>query len=382
MLRRAVCGHDPLRDGGEVTSFWPHHSDDEVEAVTRVLRSGATNYWTGDEGVSFEQEFSLYVGARHALTVSNGTTALEMALHALRLPVGSEVILPARTFIACASAVANVGCLPILADIDTGTLNVTVETLEARVTDKSRAVIVVHYAGLPCDMSAIAAWAWERNLYVIEDCAHAHGARIDGRHIGTFGDIGCFSFCVGKIMSTGGEGGAVVTDSTVLANRMAARRDFGRYQMIGSRDAQDLSTFQYTVKDWGGNCRMTEMQSAIARCQLKKLDGWVARRREIAAMYDEELDQMNVRPGHVFYLYLMRVTDWRREGLLKSLTDVGVRYGGCANIGREPVFDGSQYPCPNANDIGTRLIGLPVYPTMTDEDVANVILRVQGALRA
>jgi dTDP-4-amino-4,6-dideoxygalactose transaminase len=242
-------------------TLWPYHSEDEISAVADVLRSGKTNYWSGSNGQAFESEFAQYTGAKHAIAVTNGTTALELALHGLDLPPGSEVIVPCRTFMATASAVVTAGCKPVLADID-ATLNVTVETLEARRTEKTEAVIVVHYAGLPCDMAAIMDWAGKNTIYVIEDCAHAHGARINGQHVGTFGDVGCFSFCVGKIMSLGGEGGMVITNDETLHRRMGARRDHGRYQMVGSKD---MTQFQWTVEEFGTNLRMTEMQSAIGR---------------------------------------------------------------------------------------------------------------------
>lgn len=365
-----------------MTHWWPVHGEDEIDAVVRVLRSGRTNYWTGDEGQAFEREWAAYTGAQYALAVSNGTTALECAIHALGLGYG-EVVVPCRTFMATASAVVNNGLSVVLADIGED-MNVTVETLEARRTSATRAVVVVHYAGLPADIEAICAWARSHGIRVVEDCAHAHGARVGGKHVGTFGDVGAFSMCVGKIMSTGGEGGMVVTNDSALYRRMAAYRDHGRYQLAGSRD---FTRFEYSVQEFGSNLRLTEMQAAIGRVQLRKLDGWVARRREIATAYDAALGWDVARPGpsgrveHVFYMYTGMIDD--RDRVLAALNDAGVpaRLNGCPNLYGEPVFGSlPRHPCPVADRIGARTLGLPVYPTMTDDDVSRVVAAVRGAL--
>jgi dTDP-4-amino-4,6-dideoxygalactose transaminase len=356
-------------------TLWPYHSEDEISAVADVLRSGKTNYWSGPNGQAFESEFAQYTGAKHALAVTNGTTALELALHGLDLPPGSEVIVPCRTFMATASAVVTAGCKPVLADID-ATLNVTVETLDQRLTPNTAAVIVVHYAGLPCDMAAIMDWASKRDIYVIEDCAHAHGTRVNGQHVGTFGDVGCFSFCVGKIMSLGGEGGMVITNNETLHRRMGARRDHGRYQMVGSKD---MTAFQWTVEEFGTNLRMTEMQSAIGRIQLTKLDGWVNRRNQIAAAYDAILGGIPTPPGqkHGRYMYMAYVDD--RDRKMVELQNMGVtaRLGGCPNIGREAVFVNNAHACPVADELGFHTLSLPVYPTLTDDDVSAILDSVE-----
>lgn len=363
---------------------WPYHSEDEIDAVVDVLRAGKTNYWQdGGQGRAFESEFAEFTGAQYALTCSNGTTALELAIHALGLPrcekFPFEIIVPCRTFVATASAVMTNGHRPALADVDPISLNVTVKTLERCYTPQTRAIIVVHYAGLPCDMYAICEWAWERNIKVIEDAAHAHNARINGQHVGTFGDIGCFSFCVGKIMSTGGEGGMTITNKKWLYDRMRARRDHGRFSMVGGNDPH---AFQYTVDEPGTNARMTEMQSAIGRRQLRKLDDWVFRRRQIAAMYDEAFNISVTKDGHAHYMYIMTVPGWSRAALIKAINDRGVpaRIGGCPNIGVEKAFQGIADACPQADAVGERTLALPIYPTMSDADVAEVIAVVKEEL--
>jgi len=351
-------------------TLWPYHSEDEINAVVEVLRSGKTNYWSGPNGQAFESEFAQFTGAKHAISVTNGTTALEVALHAIQNP-NAEVIVPCRTFMATASAVVTAGMVPVLADIDPQTLNVNVDLLEDRRTPNTLAVIVVHYAGLPCDMESICAWAEKHSIIVLEDCAHAHGSRINGQHVGTFCSIGCFSFCVGKIMSTGGEGGMVITNYPEVHKRMAARRDHGRYQMMGSKD---MTQFQWTVEEYGTNLRMTEMQSAIGRLQLQKLDGWVRRRNAIANRYNLILDGIDTPKNvtHGRYLYMATIDD--RDARMARLQEMGIaaRLGGCPNIGHEAVFGGMAAHCPNADAVGERTISLPVYPTMTNDEVEKV----------
>jgi len=265
---------------------------------------------------------------------------------------------------------------PILADIDATTLNVTVETLEARRTNNTAAVIVVHYAGLPCNMYDIMKWARNHDIMVIEDCAHAHNSRINNYHVGTFGDVGCFSFCVGKTMSTGGEGGMVITNNKEFHKRMAARRDHGRYQMVGTKD---MTQFQWTVEEFGTNLRMTEMQSAIGRIQLTKLNGWVDRRNAIAAEYNKVLPGVEALPfqHHGRYMYLALVNDRDAKMIALQKRGVAARLGGCPNIGREAVFNGFAQPCPVADEVGQRVLQLPCYPTMTDEMVEDVVMNVR-----
>lgn len=359
-------------------SHWPYHAYDEIEAVRRVLMSGKTNYWNGEHGKKFEEEFADYTGAQHALTCSNGTAALELALAALNKSSG-EVIVPCRTFFATASAVVYAGFTPVLADIDAKTLNVNINTLEARRTKNTVGVVVVHYAGFPVDMESVCYWAKNNNLFVVEDCAHAHGSRISEQHVGTFGDIGCFSFCVGKTMSTGGEGGMVITDNPDHHKKMAARRDHGRYNF---GESKDTTKFQYTVEKWGTNLRMTELQSVIGRIQLTKLDLWTKRRNEIASLYDEVLGtyqkRLNFYSGRYMYMNLIDNRDERLAALQSA--GIAARTGGCPNIGKEKVFAGwpeIAHPCPVADAVDEHTISLPCYPTMTDSEVEDAVKKVK-----
>lgn len=378
---------------------WPVHDASEMYAVSEVLRSGHTNYWVGEHGRAFEEEWRRFVGIDHTLAVSNGTTALECALRGLGLgdadpghdvPMQPQVIVPCRTFMATASSVVHAGGKPVLADIDADSLCVTPETLEERRTGCTVGVIVVHYAGLPVPrMDEIVSWAMKHGLWIIEDCAHAHGA---GGGVGKMSHVACWSFCVGKIMSTGGEGGMVACLDPGVAGRMRAYRDHGRYQMTGKViEGGTVGTkYQYLCEEFGSNLRMTEMQAVIGRHQLLKLGRWVERRREIAARYDEALLARGVAPlhthaqraDHARYMYLVK-TDGR-EGVVEELVARGVpaRAGGTPSLVHEPAFvkRGWVWPTPVADRVGEMAFSLPVYPTMTDEDVERVCAAVREAV--
>src|SRR5260221_1417222 len=195
---------------------WPVFAADEIEAVSRVLASGKVNYWTGDESKSFEREYAQHTDRRHAISLANGTVALELALYALACGQCHEVTVPSRTCVACASCAVMRGAVPVVVDVDAVSGNLTAETIAPALTPRTKAIIAVHLAGWPCDMDPIMALARERGLKVIEDCAQAHGATDKGRPVGSIGDIGAFSFCQDKIISTGGEGGLLVTNAAQL----------------------------------------------------------------------------------------------------------------------------------------------------------------------
>lgn len=372
---------------------WPAHTEEEIAAVAAVLRSGRVNYWTGVEGQTLEAEVSRAWGIREVLAVSNGTTALEAAIRGVHGPLGGgEIIVPARTFIATASAVVHAGGKPVVADIDPATLCVTAETLEARWTERTVGVIVVHYGGLPCpDMDNVVRWAMRRGVWIIEDAAHAHGAP----GVGLKSHATAWSMCVGKIMSCGGEGGLVGCLDAGVAARARAYRDHGRYQLAGvaSRDMSGAGStygeFKYTVEEFGSNLRMTEMQAVLARHALARLPGEVARRRMIARRYDEALGDRAMftpeqRAEHVRYLYHARCEDGAKAAVIDRLNALGIpaRFGGADDISKEPCFvkRGWTWDCPGAGQAGRETFSLPVYPTMTDADVGRVCAAVREVL--
>ena len=242
---------------------WPHYEQDEIDAVAEVLRSGKVNYWTGTQGREFEREFAESTGIKHAVFVANGTLALELALRALDLPPGSEVITTPHTFIATASAIVAVGLRPVFADIDPDSGNITPETIAAAITPRTSAVIVVHLGGWPARMPEIQELCRSHGLRLIEDCAQAHGAMIGDRHVGTFSDIAAWSFCQDKIITTGGEGGMVGTDDEALWRRMWSYKDHGKsWEAVYERDHPP--GFRWLHDDFGSNWRATEMQAAMS----------------------------------------------------------------------------------------------------------------------
>src|SRR5580700_8151474 len=277
----AIDGGEPMRS----TAFapWPWFDEEVIEAAMQPLRSGKVNYWTGDEGKQFEAEYAASIGCRHAIAVANGTVALELALYALGIGSGDEVIVASRTFIASASCVVMRGATPVMADVDRDSQNITADTVRAAITPRTKAIIAVHLAGWPCDMDAILSVAREHNLKVIEDCAQAHGAQYKGRPVGSMGHINAFSFCQDKIMTLGGEGGLVTTNDTALWSAAWAYKDHGKsYDAVYNRTHPD--GFRWLHERFGTNWRITEMQSALGRVLLRKLPEQVERRRRNAAV--------------------------------------------------------------------------------------------------
>jgi dTDP-4-amino-4,6-dideoxygalactose transaminase len=377
---------------------WPVFAADEIEAVLAVLRSGKVNYWTGEEGRLFEKEFAQYVGTRHAIALANGTVALELALYAIGIGPGDEVITTSRTFIASASAIVMRGATPVIADIDRESQNVTAETIAAVLSERTRAIIVVHLAGWPCDMDPIMQLARERGLKVIEDCAQAQGAVYKGRKVGSIGDVGAFSFCQDKIMTTGGEGGMLTTDDSELWERAWAFKDHGKsYRAVFELNPQ--TGFRWLHESFGTNWRMTEMQSALGRVILKKLPDWLAIRRAHGAHLNETLrDVPNLRicepPPHVqhaYYKYYVFVrperlkASWTRDRILETIAGEGVPCfsGSCSEIYLEKAFAGTGWQpagrLPVARELGETSLMFLVHPTLGRNEIhhaAKVIRRI------
>jgi dTDP-4-amino-4,6-dideoxygalactose transaminase len=367
---------------------WPAFDEEQIAAATNVLRTGRVNYWTGQEGRLFEQEFAKYVGARRAVAVANGTVALELALYALGIGLGDEVIVPCRTFLATASAAVMRGATPVFADVDEESQNITADTIRPLIGEKTKAVIAVHLAGWPCDMAPILALAKEHGLKVIEDCAQAHGASYRGRPVGSWSDIAAFSFCQDKIMTTGGEGGMVVTSDEELWRRAWSFKDHGKsYDAVYNRPNTGL--FRWLHESPGTNWRLTEMQSAIGRAALAKLDQWVERRRENAAVLDRELaghpavripkPSEEARHSYYKYYFLLRpetlAAGWTRDRFLLALQAEGVPCGGgsCSEIYLEKAFaDAGLAPAsrrPVAERLGETSVMLQVHHTLSGEQM-------------
>jgi len=378
---------------------WPHYNQDEMDAVAEVLRSGKVNYWTGSYGRAFEQEFADYVGCRHGIALANGTVALEAALRALGIGSGDEVIVPARTFIATASCVVMCGARPIVADVDANSGNITVDTIEQARTSATKAVIVVHVGGWPCDMSEIMEYAKVHELKVIEDCAQAHGAEINGRKVGSFGHAAAFSFCQDKIMSTGGEGGMLVVDDEHVWEKAWALKDHGKNYHL-AHEAHSGSAFRWLHQSFGTNWRMTEMQSAIGRIQLKKLPSWLEQRREnattlllalrgVSGLRIPEIPEAISPAFYRVYVFIdtSRLKQgWNRDRVVSTLKGRGIpcSQGSCCEIYREHAFLQAGFspvePLPVAHLMDKTSMCFPAHPGLTVRHMRKMAAAAENVL--
>lgn len=377
---------------------WPHFGPEEQAAVTRVLASGRVNYWTGTEGRLFEEEFAEYIGSRYALTVANGTLALELALLAFGIGAGDEVITTPRTFIASASAAVARGAVPVFADVDRDSGLITAESIAARITPRTRAVIVVHLAGWPADMDAIMELANAHGLYVIEDCAQAHGAEYRGRRVGSIGHAGAFSFCQDKIMTTGGEGGMVTLNDEQAWRTAWAYRDHGKdFDAVNSKNHPP--GYRYLHHSFGSNWRLSELQSAIGRVQLRRLPDWLERRRSNALQLISDLKHI---PGlrfplpeagsrHAFYklnAYLdttLLNDGWNRQRILMEAASAGVPLfsGTGGEIYLEKAFRSlpEQPVLPAARELNGSSLMFVVHPTLEARHMALMVDRLRPILQ-
>jgi len=397
--RLAVSGGHPVRR----TPFapWPAFAQDEIDAVTAVLRSGRVNYWTGEQSHEFEREFAAYVGAKYALALSSGTTALELALLALGVGAGDEVVIPCKTFIATASCVVRAGALPVVADVDADSQNLTGASVANVLSARTKAIIAVHLGGWPCEMDEIIALADKHQLPVIEDCAQSVGARYRARMTGSIGTVGAFSFCQDKILTTGGEGGMLVTDSRALWERAWSLKDHGKdYAAAFERDHR--LGFRWLHQRFGSNGRITEMQSAIGRMQLKKLPQWLQARRRNAAALDRGLAGLPglrlVRPPahseHAYYKYYAFIrperlrAQWTMERILEALDAEGIPcgVGACSEIYRERAFADAglapRTPLPVASALAETTLMLMLHPGLDERDMQDTCDAVAKVMRA
>ena len=365
---------------------------EEKDAVQAVLESGWLTM--GEITQQFEEEFKAYTGAKHAFAVSNATVALHMACAALDLKPGDEVIVPSLTFVATANAVRYTGATPIFADITSeNDLTISLDSIKQAFTSRTKALIVMHYAGYACDMPAILDWAKEHNLPVIEDAAHAVGSYLEDRHLGTWGMAGCFSFFSNKNLSTG-EGGMIVTDDDALAEKFSLLRSHGMTSLTWDR--HEGHAWSYDVVALGYNYRIDEIHSAIGREQLRKLDGNNARRREITALYRERLavlcPELGVpfagHPGisahHIMPVILPEGAS--RLQFMEAMKAHGIQ----TSIHYPPIHTFSYYrehfPGPHhlplTEAIAPREVTLPLYPTMTADQIDYLMEQVPLALKA
>lgn len=379
---------------------WPSFTAEEAAAVQQVLLSNKVNYWTGTECREFETEFAAWAGTRHAVALANGTLALDLALNALGIGPGDEVVVTPRTFIASISCVVSAGATPVFADVDPSSGNITAATIAQALTPRTKAVICVHLAGWPCDMDPIMALAEQHGLKVIEDCAQAHGARYKGRSVGSIGHLGAWSFCQDKIMTTGGEGGMVTTNDEALWRSMWAFKDHGKsYEAVYER--QHPPGFRWLHESFGTNWRMLEMQAAIGLIQLRRMPGWTAQRttnaqaiwaacRPHAALRVPAFgcngkcatncaERSGCAHAHYkCYVYVQPehlAPGWTRDRLVETINAQGVPcyQGSCSEVYLEKAFDNTGWRpaerLPVARDLGETALMFLVHPTLSQPEV-------------
>lgn len=382
-------------------SPWPSFTQEEADAVSQVLLSNKVNYWTGTECREFEKEFAAWAGTDYAVALANGTLALDVALQAMGIGEGDEVIVTPRSFIASVSTVVNAGAMPVFADVEADTGNLSARTIAPHISDKTKAIICVHLAGWPCDMDEIMALAKQHNLWVIEDCAQAHGAKYKGKPVGSIGHIGAWSFCQDKIMTTGGEGGMVTTNDKVLWQKMWEYKDHGKnYDSIYHK--QHPPGFRWLHDSFGTNWRMMEMQAVIGRIQLKKMDEWTKIRTQNAKILRDALTQfageqqflripdiefhqvMGSDSVHAYYKYYVYVRpenlpeNINRDSILNALNEKKIPCfsGSCSEIYLEKAFD--NHPSrPNARltvakELGETSLMFLIHPTLTTNEMQTI----------
>jgi dTDP-4-amino-4,6-dideoxygalactose transaminase len=391
---------------------WPYFSEEEASIIKSVLLSNKVNYWTGYEVREFEKEFANWTGSKYAIAVANGTLALDLALKALDVGPGDDVIVTPRTFIASVSCVVNVGARPIFADIDRDSGNITAETISRVITKQTKAIICVHLAGWPCDMDPIMDLALKSGIKVIEDCAQSHGAKYKGKSVGTIGHIGAWSFCQDKIITTGGEGGMVTTQDDYLWRRMWAFKDHGKsYEAVYER--KHKSGFKWLHESFGSNYRMLEIQAALGRYQLKQIENWSWLRTQnaqyiLTALKDYKLirapqfrctkscDNQECAEKnsckHAYYKCYLYVnpenlkSNWSRDRIIDEINSLGVPclQGSCSEIYLEKAFDGRDFKpterLVTARELGETSLAFLVHPSLKRESLDIAISAISNVL--
>jgi dTDP-4-amino-4,6-dideoxygalactose transaminase len=367
---------------------WPSFTEEEADAVRDVMLSNKVNYWTGQECREFEKEFASWAGAKFAVALANGTVALDVALQALDIGAGDEVIVTPRTFLASVSSIVNVGAVPVFAEVDRNSQNITAESIRSVLTPRTRAVICVHLAGWPCDMDPIMDLADEHGLKVIEDCAQAHGARYKGRSVGSIGHVGAWSFCQDKIMTTGGEGGMVTTNDRSLWSTIWSIKDHGKsWEAVYERE--HASGFRWLHESFGTNWRMMEVQAVIGRIQLRRMADWHATRlanceriwstaQALRGLRIPAIPQEIVHAGYKCYAFFEpteQAEGWSRDRILGEIAARGVPCfsGSCSEVYLEKAFDGTGWRpaerLPIARELGETSLMFLVHPTLTAAEI-------------
>ena len=367
---------------------WPSYTSEEADAAHKVLLSNKVNYWTGSECREFEKEFAVWSNSKYAIALGNGTLALDSAFKALDITVGDEVIVTARTYIASVTSIVNAKAIPIFVDVDLNSQNITPESIRSKITNKTKAIVCVHLAGWPCEMDGIMDLANEFNLFVIEDCSQAHGAMYKGKSVGSIGNIGCWSFCQDKIMTTGGEGGMVTTNDKSLWSKMWSYKDHGKsYEAVYQQKHPE--GFRWVNESFGTNWRMTEMQGVIGRIQLKRMSDWHTKRfnnaneiwntsRQCKGLRVPNIPDYIKHAAYKCYVFVelnKLKKEWNRDKIIKEINTLGVPCysGACPEVYLEKAFDNTglrpKERLINAQELGESTLMFLVHPTLSNDEI-------------
>lgn len=368
-------------------SSWPAYSEEEIKAVNEVLISNKVNYWTGSECRQFEKDFAKWCNTNYAVAIANGSIALELALKVLDLSYGDEVIVTSRSFIASISSIVNLGLTPVFSDVDLDSQNISSELIRSKINKKTKAIICVHLAGWPCELDEIMLLAKEFGLYVIEDCAQAHGAKYKGRPVGSIGHLGCWSFCQDKIMSTGGEGGMISTNDETFWKRIWSYKDHGKnYEIMKSLEPSP--SFKWVHDSFGSNYRMTEIQAVIGKIQLRKMFEWHKKRLNNAKKIwntasKSKVFRVPIIPDYIehaaykCYIFVKGSADLR-DKIMGEINEKGVPCftGSCAEVYLEKAFENTKFRpeerLPYAKELGETSLMFLVHPTLSDKEIQKI----------
>jgi dTDP-4-amino-4,6-dideoxygalactose transaminase len=385
---------------------WPFYSEEEGNIVKEVLLQNDVNYRTGKRGYKFEKEFAEWTGSKYAVSVANGTVALDLTMVALGIGPGDEVIVSPRTFFASASTIVTAGATPIFAEVDRDSQNITAESIKKVMTSKTKAVICVHHAGWPCEMDPIMKLAQDKHIKIVEDCAQAHGARYKGCSVGSIGHLGAWSFCQDKIMTIGGEGGMVTTNDEELWKKMWSYRDHGKtfdpdFQIKSPK--KNNANKHWSHRSFGTNWRLTEMQSALGRYQIKRMPEWSRKRRANSKKIKETCREfLSIRVpevpdyiDHACYKHFVFVrpaklkAGWNRDRIMEEINELEVPCysGGCPEVYREPAFKGTSFELrdyehfPIAKKLGETSLMFLVHPTLKELEIKKTCEVIQQVMK-
>ena len=377
---------------------WPHYSSKEINIVKSVIQSGKVNYLFGEQGRIFESNFSKFSNTKYSLALANGTLALDLCLRSIGLQEGDEVLVTSRSFVASASCISLLGGIPVFCDVDLNSQNISIEEIKKKFSRKTKAIICVHFAGFPCDMNELTEFASKKGIFIVEDCAQAHGAKIGNKSVGSFGDISAWSFCNDKIMTLMGEGGMVTTNSSNLHKFIASFNNHGK-NLKKYFDKKPHTKFPYLHDGIGSNYRLTEMQSAVGVFQLSMMEKWNEQRSKNAlhlekAVRDLEIVSLPMLPEnfkHGWYKYYMTLNPKKIKKSLKRIDilnklraeNVPAFFGGCGEIYNEKSFKKFK-PSPllhNAKFLENYSLMFEVHPTITTKEIKRRSLVIRKILK-